>query len=458
MSFAPDASVAADALPTIYAPATGPGAGAVAVIRISGTRAGAVVTALAGHLPEPRRAMVAALRAPESGDPLDMALILWFPAPASYTGEDVAELHIHGGRAVQQGVLDVLAGLPGLRLAEPGEFTRRAFENGKLDLTAAEGVADLVAARTAGQRRQALAQMAGGLGGLYDGWRDALVRVLAHLEADIDFPDEDLPAGIAQSARDSLAQVTRALVEHIDDDGRGERVRDGFRIAIIGAPNAGKSSILNRLARRDAAIVATTAGTTRDVVEVRMDLAGFEVVLADTAGLRETGDEIEREGVRRARLAAEAADMRLIVVDASTWPAIDPAVGALVNDTALLLLNKADLVAAEKLAVPAGVADNWPIRAVSAMTGAGIEALLATLGRTVAARLGAAESVPLTRARHRAALIEARDALFRSAEADVPELVAEDVRLAVRALGRITGRVDIDDILDVIFRDFCIGK
>jgi tRNA modification GTPase len=458
MTMAFTATVPADALPTIYAPATGAGAGAVAVIRVSGAAAGAAVVALAGRLPAPRVASLCALTAPDSGDPLDSALVLWFPGPASYTGEDVAEFHIHGGSAVQRGLLEALAGLPGLRLAEPGEFTRRAFENGKLDLTAAEGVADLVAARTAGQRRQALAQMAGGLGRIYDSWRDDLVRLLAHLEADIDFPDEDLPAGVAASARQALDGVCRALTAHIDDEGRGERVRDGFRIAIIGAPNAGKSSILNRLAKRDAAIVATTAGTTRDVVEVRMDLAGFEVVLADTAGLRETGDEIEREGVRRAHRAAEAADMRLVVVDATVWPVIDPTVGALIDDSALLLLNKADLVADDRLAAAAGVAGAWPIRAVSARTGAGIDRVLSDLRAQVVAVLCSAEAPPLTRARHREALVEARDAVARALEAGQPELVAEDVRLAVRALGRITGRVDIDDVLDVIFRDFCIGK
>ena len=285
-----------------------------------------------------------------------------------------------------------------------------------------------------------------------------MIGLLAHLEADIDFPDEDLPDGIALAAAPALDRIRSELATHLDDGGRGERVRDGFRIAIIGAPNAGKSSLLNCLAKRDAAIVSTVAGTTRDVVEVRMDLAGFEVVLADTAGLRETGDEIEREGVRRARQAAEMADMRLAVVDAMVWPNIDPALGALIDGDTILLLNKADLASQYHLAAAVSERPGWPVRAVSALTGAGLESLMAELRRTVAARLGEAESPPLTRARHREALTACGEALDRAAAAKSAELAAEDVRLAVRALGRITGRVDIDEVLDVIFRDFCIGK
>jgi tRNA modification GTPase len=442
---------------TIYAPATGPGAAAVAVIRLSGPAAGAAVTALAGALPEPRQATLRRLRDPGTGETLDTALVLWFPGPASYTGEDVAELHLHGGAAVQQGVFDALAGLPGLQLAEPGAFTRRAFENGKLDLTAAEGVADLVAAQTAGQRRQALTQLDGELARRYDDWRGQLVALLAHLEADIDFPDEDLPDGVAAAVRPQLAVLRDAIAAHIDDR-RGVAVREGFRIAILGAPNAGKSSLLNRLAGRDAAIVATRAGTTRDVVEVRMDLAGFAVLLADTAGLRDSDDDIEREGMRRAQNAAAGADMRLIVVDATATPPLDPAVAPLVDDTALIVANKIDLLS-DGMAFPAVLSDHSaPVLAVSALRGSGLTALEDRIRETVTARLGGAEAPPLTRARHREALIECRDALDRALATGDSVLAAEDVRLAVRALGRITGRVDIDEVLDVIFRDFCIGK
>lgn len=440
---------------TIYAPATGAGVAAIAVIRLSGPGAGATIDALTGgRRPAPRRASLRRLRDPAGGEVLDSALLLWLPGPASETGEDMAELHLHGGRAVLAGVLDALARLPGLRLAEPGEFARRAFENGRLDLTAAEAVADLVAAETAGQRRQALAQLDGALATLYDGWRDRLVRLLAHLEADIDFPDEDLPPEAGGAARGAIAGLAADIAAHLADGHRGERLRDGVRIAVIGAPNVGKSSLLNRLARREAAIVAATAGTTRDVIEVALDLGGVKVILADTAGLRSAGDPVEVEGIRRAQAAAVAADLRLAVFDATAWPALDPQTMALIDATTVPVLNKVDL-AAPAAALIGGQA----VSAVSALTGAGVVALEARLSEAVADRFGARESPALTRARHRAALEEAEVALRRAGAAGLsPELVAEDVRLAARSLGRITGRVDVEELLDVIFRDFCIGK
>ncbi|MSO80580.1 MAG: tRNA uridine-5-carboxymethylaminomethyl(34) synthesis GTPase MnmE [Alphaproteobacteria bacterium] len=440
---------------TIYAPATGAGVAAIAVIRLSGPGAGATIDALTGgRRPAPRHASLRRLRDPAGGEVLDSALLLWLPGPGSETGEDMAELHLHGGRAVLAGVLDVLARLPGLRLAEPGEFARRAFENGRLDLTAAEAVADLVAAETAGQRRQALAQLDGALAGLYDGWRDRLVRLLAHLEADIDFPDEDLPPEAGDAARAAIAGLAADIAAHLADGHRGERLRDGVRIAVIGAPNVGKSSLLNRLARREAAIVAPTAGTTRDVIEVALDLGGVKVILADTAGLRDAADPVEVEGVRRAQAAAVAADLRLAVFDATAWPALDPQTMALIDATTVPVLNKADL-----LAPAAAMIGGQTASAVSALTGAGVAALEARLTEAVADRFGARESPALTRARHRAALEEAKVALRRAAAGGVPpELVAEDVRLAARSLGRITGRVDVEELLDVIFRDFCIGK
>lgn len=440
---------------TIYAPATGAGVAAITVIRLSGAGAGAAIDALTGgRRPAPRRASLRRLRDPASGEVLDSALLLWLPGPGSETGEDMAELHLHGGRAVLAGVLDTLAGLPGLRLAEPGEFARRAFENGRLDLTAAEAVADLVAAETAGQRRQALAQLDGALAGLYDGWRDRLVRLLAHLEADIDFPDEDLPPEAGEAARAGIGGLAGDIAAHLADGHRGERLRDGVRIAVIGAPNVGKSSLLNRLARREAAIVAATAGTTRDVIEVALDLGGVKVILADTAGLRDAADPVEVEGVRRAQAAAVAADLRLAVFDATAWPALDPRTMALIDATTVSVLNKADL-----LAPAAAVIGGQAASAVSALTGAGVATLEARLTEAVACRFGARESPALTRARHRAALEEAEAALRRAAVAGLsPELVAEDIRLAARALGRITGRVDVEELLNVIFRDFCIGK
>ena len=433
---------------TIFALASGAGAAGVAVVRVSGPGAGAALAALTGRpLPRPRVATRRRLVDPGTAETLDEALVLWMPGPASFTGEDVVELHIHGGRAVVAGVVEALGRRAGLRPAEPGEFTRRAFETGRMDLTAAEAVADLVAAETAAQRRQALRQMGGALARLYDGWRERLVRALAHVEAAIDFPDEDLPGGILGAATGEVAALEVAIGAHLDDGGRGERLRAGVSVAIVGAPNAGKSSLLNALAGRDVAIVSARAGTTRDVIEVHLDLAGCPVILADTAGLRETDDEIEAEGVRRARARAAAADLTVALFDATTAP--DDATRALVGPETIVVRSKADLGA------PLGGIGGLP---VSARTGAGLAELLARLTMAVTDRFAAADQPALTRARHRSALTEARDALARSRSARLPELAAEDLRLAARALGRITGRIDVEDLLDVIFRDFCIGK
>ncbi|CBS88191.1 tRNA uridine-5-carboxymethylaminomethyl(34) synthesis GTPase MnmE [Azospirillum lipoferum] len=439
---------------TIYALATAPGRSGVAVVRISGPEAGSALAALTGRpLPAPRRAVLTKLRDPRSGDALDDALVLRFTAPASFTGEDVVELHLHGGRAVVSGVIEALATLPGLRLAEPGEFTRRAFENGKLDLTEAEAVADLIDAETNAQRRQALRQMGGALGRLYDGWRERLTRALAHIEADIDFAEDDLPGGVADAVRPVIAGLAGEIAAHLDDGGRGERLREGLHIAIVGAPNAGKSSLLNALARRDAAIVSARAGTTRDIIEVHLDLGGYPVVLADTAGLREAAaDEVEEEGIRRARDRAARADVKVAVFDATTLPDLDPATLDLIDRDTVVVFNKTDLATATDLRP-----DLSPIL-VSARTGAGLKALEEKLTEFSADRLAIGSAPSLTRARHRAALTECRESLLRALDAPLPELAAEDVRLASRALGRITGRVDVEDLLDVIFRDFCIGK
>lgn len=435
---------------TIFALASAPGRAGVQVIRISGPDAGAALCRLTGGtLPPPRRAVLAGLRDPVTAELFDKALVLSFPAPGSFTGEDVVELHLHGGRAVLSAATQALTGL-GLRVAEPGEFSRRAFEHGKLDLTEAEAIADLVDAETAAQRRQALRQMEGALGQLYDGWRHGLTRALAHLEADIDFPDEDLPGGLSDAVRPVVEGLVADLSAHLADQGRGERLRDGISIAILGAPNAGKSSLLNAIARRDVAIVSNQAGTTRDVIEVQLDLGGYPVLLADTAGLRDAADQVESEGIRRALDRAAKADLKLLVFDGGELP--DPATLALVDDDALLVMNKADL--------PGAVAPlvGRPILPLSARTGDGVPALLAALEQAVASRYAPSGAPALTRARHRAALEECQQDLRRALQAPLPELAAEDVRLAVRALGRITGRVDVEDLLDVIFRDFCIGK
>ena len=442
-------------IPTIFALATAPGRAGVAVVRVSGPASGDALAALTGKpLPAPRMATLVRLRDPRTGEALDDALVLRFTTPRSFTGEDVVELHLHGGRAVVAGVVEALSALPGLRVAEPGEFTRRAFENGKLDLTEAEAVADLVDAETSAQRRQALRQMEGALGKLYDGWRERLTRSLAHIEADIDFPDEDLPSGVSDAARPVLNALAADIDAHLDDRGRGERLREGLHIAIVGAPNTGKSSLLNALARREAAIVSARAGTTRDVIEVHLDLGGYPVVLADTAGLREAAaDEVEEEGIRRALDRAARADVKAAVFDATALPALDPATVALVDGDTVVVLNKTDLADA-----PIPTVGGQDAVAVSARTGSGLAELERRLTAFTADRLAGSGAPALTRARHRSALEECRDALRRALTAPLPELMAEDVRLASRALGRITGRVDVEDLLDVIFRDFCIGK
>lgn len=432
--------------------------GALSVIRLSGPRAADVLASLTRRpLAAPRRMALRTLYDPLSGEAIDRGLAVWFEAPNTETGETMAELHLHGGRAVVGGALEAIRRLDLCRMAEPGEFTRRAFENGKLDLTEAEGIADLVAAETEQQRRLALQQMDGALHKLYEEWRTLGLGTLAHLEAAIDFPDEDLPAGLAQGVRDGIVRLQTGIGAHLADR-RGERLRDGLHIAIIGPPNAGKSSLLNLLARRDAAIVSETAGTTRDVIEVHLDLGGWPVVLADTAGLRESADAIEQEGVRRARARAAAADLRLLVLDASgDWKtALRTLTASTENwDAAcdIVVLNKIDLAAAEG-------ADVMPL---SARSGAGLPELLVRLERSAGAVMDEGgrdqdSAPPPTRARHREALAEAHASLGRALSAPEIALAAEDLRLALRAIGRITGTVRVEELLDVIFRDFCIGK
>jgi tRNA modification GTPase len=403
---------------------------------------------MTGRVPAPRVARRARFVDPLTRDRLDDGLVLWFPGPNSATGEDVAELHLHGSRAVLAAVMEVLRRV-GLRLAEPGEFTRRAFLNGKLDLLQAEAIADLAAAETEAQRRQALRQLEGELGGLYRGWCHRLTRTLAHLEAAIDFPEEDLPPEIADSVLGETERLIAEIERHLADGHRGERLRDGIMVAIVGPPNAGKSSLLNRIARREAAITSPVPGTTRDIVEVAIDLRGYPVILADTAGLRDSEDVVEQEGLRRALRRAEEAEIRLFVFDA-LHPAEAEGAAVWSGPGTILVANKIDLVPARRglprLALP-----------ISALTGEGIDALLAALAERVA-KSYRIEAPVLTRARHRQALEEAAQALRRAVTAPLPELRAEDLRLSLRSLGRITGAVDVEDLLDVIFRDFCLGK
>lgn len=439
---------------TIFALASGRGRAGIAVVRISGAAALAAAHALVGAVALPARRLTRVRLRDGRGEPLDDGLAVAFPAPASFTGEDVVELHLHGGGAVVAGVLAALASQPGLRPAEAGEFSRRAFANGKFDLTAAEGLADLIAAETAQQRRQALRQVHGSLSTLYDGWRTRLVAAQARLEACLDFADEDIPAGLEGAVAADVAALAGEIARHLDDSRRGERLRAGLAIAIAGAPNAGKSSLFNALIRRDAAIVSPEAGTTRDVIEAALDLDGYPALLADTAGLRDGGAAIEAEGVRRARRRLAEADLRIVVFDGAGWPAIDAATAALLDADSIAVVSKADLGGVPAAPVVAG----RPALAVSARSGAGIARLLTTLSSAAAARLDSGAAPVLTRVRHRSALERCLAALGRGAACSESELAAEELRAAADALGTITGRIDVEGILDVVFRDFCIGK
>ena len=426
---------------TIFALASGGGRAGLAVVRVSGPRAKAALDALAGTAPPPRRASVRRLC--WQGAVLDKALLLWFPGPDSFTGEDVAEFHIHGGRAVREALFAALLQL-GLVPAEPGAFSRRAVENGRLDLTQAEAVADLTDAETPAQLRQALRQYEGGLADLYEGWRAALIGALARAEAAIDFSDDGVGETEFSAARAVVAEIAEQIQQHIDDSGRGEVLREGLRLAIVGPPNAGKSSLINALARRDVAIVSETPGTTRDVIGVRLQLGGYPLHVSDTAGLRDSADAIEAEGVRRARAEAAASHLILLLLDGSGAGEIPHGIAP-----DLIVWNKSDLP------------DFKPRDGISLSlkSGDGLAQLLSALTALVEKRLETKDESPaLTRPRHRHALNDALASLHQAQDANEPELFAEDLRLATRALGRITGTVDVEEILDSVFRDFCIGK
>lgn len=427
---------------TIFALASGRGRAGVAVVRVSGPGADDALRAMTKvPVPNERRASIRTLFRRTNDRVIDSALVLRFAPPRSYTGESVVEYHVHGGLAVVSALLDELGQCPGLRLAEPGEFTRRAVENGRLDLTQAEAIADLIDAETEAQRRQAICQLEGSLSQLYETWRSALIRSAAWIEAAIDFPDEEIPADAVEASRRAIASVANEMHSHLNDGRRGEILRDGMHVAVIGVPNAGKSSLINALAQRDVAIVSEIPGTTRDVLEVRLNLKGYPVILSDTAGLREGRDPIEKEGIRRAQARAKAADLRLLVRDGAA-----DASGGLSGD--IEIWSKADLKPGAR----------EPGLWVSARTGEGLTELVDRLAQYAAARMEAGEAPVLSRARHRLAVEKAERHLRDALGASASELAAEHLRSALMEIGRITGRVDLDELLDVVFRDFCLGK
>jgi tRNA modification GTPase len=450
---------------TIFALSSGRPPSAIAVVRVSGPQAGAALTLLAGKIPGPRLATRALLRDTNRA-PIDDAIVLWFPQPSSATGEDVAEFHVHGGRAVLASLFASLSAIENVRAAEPGEFTRRAFENGKLDLTEAEGLDDLIHADTDRQRRQALRQLQGLLGDRARNWRAQIIEACALIEVGIDFADEgDVPSELIAPALAKIKTLLGEIRQALAGQGRGERLRDGMVIAIAGPPNVGKSTLMNQLARREVAIVSPHAGTTRDIIEVQLDLDGYPVTVIDTAGVRETDDPVEQEGVRRARARAAEADLVLWLSDAEHDPNM-PREG---TAPIWLVRNKIDLdVTGSSAMTPSRGASGQgqeqekaePMFAISASRGDGIAELISALVGFAQEFFGATESGMISRIRQRELLQQTAASLERSVTVigEGEELAAEDLRAAAYSLGRLLGRVDVEDILDVIFREFCIGK
>ncbi len=455
---------------TIYALASAAGRAGVSVVRTSGPLSQTAITHLTGKRAKPRYAHLRALTDPVTREIFDQALILWFPAPHSFTGEDCAEFHVHGGRAVLAALFSALDHL-GLRQAGPGEFSRQAFGNGKLDLTQAEAIADLVDAETESQRRQALAQLEGALSQRYSQWRDQLIHILALLEADIDFPDEDLPSGLNHQAWPLIQALSREIEQALTEADRGQRIREGYPVAVVGAPNAGKSTLFNRLLGRDAAIVTDIAGTTRDILEAHLVLGGYSVTLSDTAGLRDSADVVEAEGIRRARERAQSAALRLWVLDpsegfsremADTSDLAAPGPDGLpLQPGDFVLVNKQD----RGVALPDSVSQAYKayglkLFPISLKGGDGVEAFIAALTDRVVSDLSLATFPSATRQRHQQRLHEAFTCLTDAGRSLLigSELAAEDIRHASRAVSQVSGQVDVEDVLDVVFSSFCIGK
>lgn len=442
---------------TIYALASAHGRSGIAVVRVSGDRAFESLEALSDNDFKPRVATLASLINPDDQSLIDECIVITFHPPRSYTGEKTVEYNIHGGKAVRESLFNVFSKMEGHRLAEPGEFTRRAFENGNLDLTQAEAVGDLIHAETEAQKQLALNQMGGALLNLYEGWAVSLVRALAYAEAQIDFADEDLPEDEVKSQiTPVLTDINNQISRHLNDGNRGEILREGIKIAIVGAPNAGKSSLVNTLAKRDVAIVSDIAGTTRDVLEVHLDLNGYPVTLYDTAGLhRETADKVELEGIKRAQDKAKNADFKILLFDGTKE--LDEETLSLKDDKSIVVVNKTDLLTSLQKIKDTKVNEKYHY--ISTQTDEGLDELIEIVSCETSKIFNDIGSSPtLTRARHREALMHAYDNIQRALDGFSPDMIAEDIRLAVRAIGRITGRTDVEDLLDIIFKDFCIGK
>ena len=465
-------SEASQNIDTIFALSSASGKAGVSVIRVSGPKAWDSLQVLTENQsqPIPRQTKLMNLSYSVSRETkpsnIDQAMVIGFKSPASFTGEDVIEYHCHGSPAILEEMLETLAQMDGHRMANHGEFTRRAFDNGKLDLTEAEAIADLIDAETKAQKEQALNQMGGALSNLYNNWAEELTRALAYIEAIIDFPDEDVPDSETAKAAPAIKKLQNEISDHLNDNRRGERLRNGLQITIIGAPNAGKSSLVNLLAGRDVAIVSDIAGTTRDVIEAHLNLGGYPVIVADTAGLRpelinnqmdNTGhDHIESEGIRRALNRAKSADLRILMFDASAQE-LDAHTLNLIDEDTIILVNKVDLNFDAKGLFH--VKQNLNPLFISTQTGEGIDEFIEALTLKIANQMAVSRETPsLTRQRHRNHLDDCLSSLDEALRQSQPELMAQDLRFSVNALGRITGRVDVEDLLDVIFKDFCIGK
>jgi tRNA modification GTPase len=440
---------------TIYAPASAPQKSGIIVVRVSGRATLDVAIKLRLPELEPRYATLSNIYHPRTGDLIDNVIAVYYKAPHSFTGEDVLEISIHGGRAVLKSLLDALSLIPGLRFAEPGEFSMRALFNDKLDLTQLEGLSDLINAETAEQHKLAIKQLSGHLSEIYEAWRKKLLAIMGLIEAHIDFPEEDIPDDLVEKASRAVEELNVEMKSYLQDNRVGEKLRDGLYITILGQPNVGKSSLINKISKRDVAIVSSTAGTTRDVIEVELDIKGYPVILADTAGIRETSEEIETEGIKRALDRARRADCKLVMIDATDT--MHPAeILELIDSNTILVSSKIDLLPSKP--VEQSIKDRQIIF-ISTTTGEGLEALISKLSSFTEEFFHSNLSTPLiTRERHRKHLSNCSEALTRFSMTGEIEFAAEDLRLAASYLSHITERIDADSILGEIFSNFCIGK